>query len=1664
MIFMWKKIIAVAVILALCVSILWVVNPFGPDIKASADVYRGGFSITAQKSSPAGIDPATAFTLTSQKPITLDYVKKNLSIRGEPAPNVSSTDKGAFTITPSQALKKNSLYFIDLKAEDGSVVSFAFQTIKDFTVIGSLPADMSSQVPVDTGIELYFSYKDIETLQKYFEISPKADGRFEMHGNTAVFIPKKLTPGTVYRVTVKKGLPAANGSQTLQQDYSFSFETSPDPASTANPDKGSLMISGTWLDFSTFEKPVIPFDIYVPDNKDQKNVVVTAEVYRFKDIAAFEQAIRDQEKVPTWAWYNRQKNMLDVSKMEKVQSFKQTFNLEGWKAKYMMMPEVLKDGYYVVVLSYEDLRAQAFIQSTDISSYFMEDKDTTLFWVNDLKTGSPIANATVENLSMNKKGQTDARGLAELSREAVTAKEPVLDLFRITTSDGRKALVNAGYDYSGSNGYNSNQSGLQWRYLQTDRTLYKPNDVVEFWGFVKSRLDGSTPKDLTVELSQGGYYYPMDFKIMSFFMPFLSKPLLIMDLKASEGFFGGSMQLPSLDPGGYTLNVKSGDKVVSSTYINVENYIKPQYKIDITADKKAIFTDEKITFTIQASFFEGTPVSNVPIRYTINEWDGAHQGEGVTDSKGQFKVEYTPQYKSTMQGESYFGINVAASLPETGEVSQYLSFRVFANDLTLEPTGTIKDNKATITVKANTVVIGTLNDDNQENDTTVGQPVSGHPVNLSIYKYSWEKIETGEEYDFVNKVVRKTYEYKEKRELLTQQALTTGANGIATYEFAADPKFEGYYQVQITAKDKAGKSLKYETGLYNNELFKYPENDYNYIKTDKESYRSGEPVKVEFVNSKGAKLDYRTLFVESRNGIIGFDVNPVPVYTKAFDATRSPNYYVDGVMFTGKGYIQANSAIPYNSEEKKLTLKVETDKESYRPGETATIKITSVDQNGKPVKARVNISLVDEALLKLSGQNINPLAELYSFIDSGITRRSNEQGYYPMVTYSGVRGLSNGNVKMEFSENQKMMDQAAPAPMASAASFELGGGAVRSDFKDTAGFETIELNDKGEGTLTLKLPDNVTSYSLAAAAIASDLHAGSEITTAKVTMPFFINDAISTDYLTGDKPYVGLTAYGQDLTEGETVDFEVTSKELPDYIQKASAKAFERVNLPLPKLAEGTYTFTFKARSKSGKTDAIQRTVQVVSSYQSIETSVLKKLTQGMTIDAGKSGLTTLIITDESRGKIISELTGLAYGYGNRLDQKLVANYAQKLIKEFVNSDEFWFEPVDLDTASYKNQDGGYGILPYSESDMKVSALLTPLLKDVTDVSSLKLYFYNAILSADKVNAAALFGLAALGEPVLVDLNSAKDTENLTFEEYMLLGMAYAQLGETSTATEIYNERIKSQLERKDPYIRVKISGNDIDKSLEETALLAAYASLIDSPDADKLYAYVNNNYSKNVYSGVEKLLYLKDRLKKASTQAVSFVYSYDGKDYSVKLENGRSELITIPSVKARDFKVKAVTGNASVLSIFKAPLAGTASNDPDITVKRKYFNAITGKETATFAPNDIVKVEISYTINNKAIDNVYEISDYAPSGLKPLDNPSAYGVKADGWYYRNVDKQKVTFMVGKPEPKQTIKPLVYYARVSSPGEYTAEGTVAQGSLVKTSLLIGDKTTIIIKP
>ena len=425
----------------------------------------------------------------SEGEVTFDLLE-NLSIDGMDRPEITESEERTFEIRPS-SMEQNRLYTFRLIANDGEEVTWTFQTSLEFGILGSLPENTGTNVPVDTGIEIYFTHKEFGDLSKYFIIRPSVEGKFETHGHAVVFIPKKrLEPGTLYTVTIK-GCPQGS-DQKLQQDYIFSFETAP-PNEIETKYHGSFYYRNLLNEFEPKESPKLPFGFYLY-NYNTKSVDITTKVYAYKNVDEFINAIGTKEAVPYWANYSYNNNKLKSDRLRKVTEVTQSFDIDYYYEKFIDIPE-LEEGFYLIDSSWEDINFQTLVQVTDLGMYITDSSTKTLVWINSLENDAPISNAVIEDISGGKKYTTDIHGIALFDSQSLNESTENYNptfYYKVTAPNGKTGVLpcyrysNQRYYYDMYGGYQYGGYGenLHWRYFQKDRGIYKPDDTVEFWGFV----------------------------------------------------------------------------------------------------------------------------------------------------------------------------------------------------------------------------------------------------------------------------------------------------------------------------------------------------------------------------------------------------------------------------------------------------------------------------------------------------------------------------------------------------------------------------------------------------------------------------------------------------------------------------------------------------------------------------------------------------------------------------------------------------------------------------------------------------------------------------------------------------------------------------------------------------------------------------------------------------------------------------------------------------------------------------------------------------------------------------------------------------------------------------------------------------------------------------
>jgi len=786
-----------------------------------------------------------------------------------------------------------------------------------------------------------------------------------------------------------------------------------------------------------------------------------------------------------------------------------------------------------------------------------------------------------------------------------------------------------------------------------------------------------------------------------------------------------------------------------------------------------------------------------------------------------------------------------------------------------------------------------------------------------------------------------------------------------------------------------------------------------------------------------------------------------------------PNVQVFAWHFNGHTYTQGGAMaqrLHFNPRNNRLNIEIEADRESYRPRDTATITIRVTDLSGRPKAANVNLSIVDEALFSLMDQNIDTLSMLFgrmsdnlrfslsshrTFISDGFDFQSAQAD---SMLY---RGTAAGGAAM-VAESQAFSDDAA------------GGGStqqsIRERFEDTAVFVSGRTSASGVTTFTFTLPDNITSWRATASAISDELYAGNAVENIRVSLPMFVHYTLNDIFLVGDQPYLGVNAYGTSFSGGETVIFEVWREEIPNDVRRAEGAAFERVNIPLwEKDAERHGAIIIRAIAL-GLSDTLRHEYQVVNSHRQIDSAIFyEAITPGTNFSINPSGLTNITFLDSGRGKFLNDLFSLRHTWrtGARIEGLISNREATRLIRAHFPDVRIFGEQGDFDVAAYQQANGGIAPLPHSGDEIETTVHLIPfILNDVNQIA-LRSYLRNIAQSSQTDNRVlALYGLALMGDSVLLDLQQYEaliETTGLSERNIAYLALGFAALGDIYTARNIYNSHIIPNMQSIGQLYRINASNNR-EQNAEATSIAALLAAKLDASEAVGLHNYAMQNYRAEPLMNILRLNFINIAIGNHSASAASITYTLFGETITRELGHGGSFSLRIPAQNMNQFNLTGITGDVSAVSIVRVPISETQSVDTSLTISREFFRAGNSQPQTEFEQGDLVRVQITIDYSATSLRGAYIITDFLPSGLKPVPDSARASQSGAAGYHVHVtsEGQRVTFFDwnGRFNNRRTY---YYYARVISPGTFTAEGVLIQSHDATDYMAVGMDSVLTIR-
>lgn len=1730
------------------------------------------FSLVPEQADSMGVAAESAYRLTSKTPADPQLIRRNLNVSPASDYQLQTVSPTEWRITLRTPPPPNTIVKFSLAAEsldagtppDRSYV-WAYQVKNRFKVLHSVPRQAGTHVPVDTGIEVTFSYSQVADFPSHFSIFPSVPGRFEQHGRTMVFVPNQdLAPATLYTIRVSGALSLAGSSATLGEDYAVTFETRGEDRWGSG--RTYLAASRPQYEVSSAERPL--FDL---STNLTAGAPVQVTVYGVGSWAEYLEMERQRAALPWWSFaYGNYR--FKTSDLQPISQSTLPLQLERY-TEYVQLPAALSPGFYLVEFSSSGQTAQALAQVTDLSAYLQVATDRTLVWVNNLRTQQPVAGASIALLPTPATATTNAEGIAVLATPPAVAEalqtvaanratdavdpRPVL---RVT--QGEQELVARmtwrEYDYADGqpDAARLTADGF-WKYLYTDRPQYQPTDTIQFWGVLKDRSGRSVEGAVTLALAKEGYW---DYDYQPIRIGTQTIPL------TERGTFSGEFALDHLKPDHYTLELAVGGTVVERRYLQIAAYVKPAYQLKLVPNRTVSFAGEEVRLQAQASFFDGSPVPGLRLRWETAERRGV--GDVVTtDPDGRVALTYTKPYTGCSRAYScwpdFTWLTLRPEESELADIEATVNLAWYGPKIYLTTTAEYPAaGVAEISLRARRVDVAALQaaTSGGAEDRRGAAPSPGAKINGMVRKTSYSRREIGSSYDFISKRTVRQYQYDQHTAVVGTPRLEADADGRATYRLAVEP--ETSYTVDWTITDEDGRIDHHQTYLYyydGSRVRRYANDEYQFYQLDlpDRRYSINDPVAVTMQRNNeplaGSAASF--LFLQLQDGLQEYAVIDQPTYRFLFEPRDVPNVNLVGVHFTGATYVVApttryGNGVRLNPDDRRLTLTVQPDQPSYQPGASVNLTVTVRGPDGEPSAAEVNLNLVDEAYYAVANDVATPASSLYADLAAG-TLFAGATHQPPATTFGGaemgcftagtqilmadgttraiaavrvgdrVRTLADPttnvltsgtvtavsahlvgeiwviNEELEVTPEHRVFANGRFVPVGELREGdqlqradgtavrirsirrtrtiqrvynlhvdpqrtffangyyvhnEKGGGsdsvAVRERFKDTALFQAVVVGSSGQARTSFTLPDNITSWRVTAQGISSDLGVGVGVGKIPVSLPVFLDVAVGEEYLVDDHPVAKLRAYGTALSAGVPVRF---SLEAPDLgvaqTTAAFGTAYQPTSLPLPKLRLGRHALTYRMTSERGR-DAVKLPLSVVASRLLRLQATSIAVAPNAAIAAAPGQDVTVVLTDVGHHQLYQPLEHLAWSWGDRLDQIVAREKARGILATAFGEER---SPGELEALApqYQAQDGGLTLLPYSSTDLELSAGVAAVGGEAFDQLALQQYFRRTLdskASTPEEVTLALYGLANLGEPVLPWINHWRTRPDLSVKEQLYLALGAAQLGAKELARSIAADVLGGYGQSNGQFTIVR-SSDDPNDVLSATALTAVLASALDLPERDRFWAYAVGTVSPDLLVSLEQLAYIQRTQPRISYTPARVTYEVDGQRRTAEISPSHPARIGLESQQVPQFRFVAVAGAvAGSTRVLRPAQLEDLSTSPALSLRREYY--VNGRPTTSWSETDLVEVRLYPTFGAVTADE-FQLTDLLPSGLVPVVRYASWGQEYDCryWHPYRTEGQRVKYRISSTWRQSGYCPndyLKYYARVKTTGTYRAEPALLQ--------------------
>ena len=679
-------------------------------------------------------------------------------------------------------------------------------------------------------------------------------------------------------------------------------------------------------------------------------------------------------------WGKGKSLLLKYTKLIKEWSFRPRGRY-NYSSSEVNVGKIDEPGIYIVQAIRKDKVGYCGIVVTNYAMVYKNNQKEILSYLANAKDGNFVKNAKFEFFQEGKllgRKTADDDGLLYVNlAELKNIKNSNLQLFGYA---GDEVILSDPYFY-----FNGNQQEYLTAYIYTQQPIYRPGQEVNFKAIfrVKKGNEYANAEDLKFDVSIKS---PKNKEVYS------------GQMETNEfGSLSGSFVLDDeADLGYYSIILTKDGRSYNGSF-TVEEYKKPEYKVNVQTDKKQYANGDNISATVTADYYFGSPVKNATVQVNVyrqnywrpwwywSEWAWFYKGFYKSNYyRGQQELIY--QESGTLNSDGKFEFNYKVDTEKNFDYQYIIS--------------------AQVTDASRRAISGS-----SEVFVTRGSFTISTSPDKYFYRQNEEVKLKVNASDFSDKPVKTKFKvvvgypdnYRRRQWQPLSDTLYSATNefGSAIVTFIPRKYRLGYFHYDVIAYDEKDREIRASSSFYIGNI-----NDYYYQKTsagleivtDKDSYEKGDSL-----------IAYVFLPNENQELLLTYETDRILFYKKikaegsSFEIHEkltdkfSPSFNIAVSFINNRTFYSTSKLIGVLAKDKFLNISLTPSKETYKPGEQAYYDILVKDYLGNPVKnTELSFGIIDESIYAIKEDETQPIETFfyspqYSYLP---TYNSLQSGYF----------------------------------------------------------------------------------------------------------------------------------------------------------------------------------------------------------------------------------------------------------------------------------------------------------------------------------------------------------------------------------------------------------------------------------------------------------------------------------------------------------------------------------------------------------------------------------------------------------------------------------------------------------------------------------------------